>query len=375
MNRLSTQHGISLMQNHFKRFLLLSVSVMLGITLTAQTEVGIYQPGITESGITYFLPITQIRLVVTATKTHHAPGEFCEYAERYLRLKNVAQTDYDEWKIDNIELFSYGVADKTKAYSIKLKPKTSAPLVEMTADGRLLSINAKAIYSDDVLPTSKVTRNAKKHVDGNDFKTAEILSAGSITKMAELTANEIYDIRENRTLLTKGQADFMPKDGEQLRLMLESLNTQEEGLLQLFQGTTSEETHVFTFDITPTNDVDKLFVFNFSKYLGMIDEDDPAGQPFYMSITDLKTLPPIVENPNDKKKAKEPEDVRYNIPSRAKVRVFTDEKDYASTTFQLAQFGRVEHLGGDLFNKKFTTHVYLSPVTGNIVKIDAARPE
>lgn len=363
------------MQNLFKRFLLFTLSATLYITLTAQTEVGTYQPGITESGITYFLPTTQIRVVVTATKTYHTPGEFSEYAERYLRLKNVAQTSYNEWKIDNIELLPYGVADKTKAYSIKLKPKTSAPLVEMTADGRLLSINAKAIESDGVLPTSKVTKNAIKQINGNDFKTAEILSAGSINKMAELTANEIYDIRENRTLLTKGQADFMPKDGEQLRLMLENLSMQEEGLLQLFQGTTSEETHVFTFDITPTNEVDKLLVFNFSKYLGMIDEDDPAGQPFYMSITDLKTLPPIVENPNDKKKAKEMEDVRYNIPSRAKVRVFTDEKEYVSTTFQLAQFGRVEHLGGDLFNKKFTTHVYFSPVTGNIIKIDAAKPE
>ena len=36
----------------------------------------------------------------------------------------------------------------------------------------------------------------------------------------------------------------------------------------------------------------------------------------------------------------------------------------------LSQLGRIEHLGGDLFNKRFTTHVLLSPVTGGIQRID-----
>lgn len=54
-------------------------------------------------------------------------------------------------------------------------------------------------------------------------------------KMAELAANEIYDIRENRSLLAKGQADFMPKDGTQLKMMMEQLDKQEAGLLMLLK--------------------------------------------------------------------------------------------------------------------------------------------
>lgn len=130
------------------------------------------------------------------------------------------------------------------------------------------------------MPTTKVIKSDKKTLNGADFKTEEILSAGSTSKMAELTANEIYDIRENRALLTKGQADFMPKDGEQLRLMLANLDQQEEGLLQLFRGTDVKETHILAFDITPTQDVEKLPLFNFSKYLGVVDADDPAGTPY-----------------------------------------------------------------------------------------------
>ena len=35
----------------------------------------------------------------------------------------------------------------------------------------------------------------------------------------------------------------------------------------------------------------------------------------------------------------------------------------------IAQFGRIEHLGGDLFNKRFTTQVQLYSETGGIKKI------
>ena len=360
-----------------KRFLSIAASIMLGCASTyAQTEITAYKPGITSDGITYFLPTTCVRVVVTATKTHYTPGEFADYAERYLKLNNVPLTPYDEWNIDDIQLFSYGVADNKKAYSIKYKQKTSAPLVSLANDGRLLAINAKVEdNSIQKLPTPSVTSGKTNTLNGADFKTEEILSAGSKAKMAELTANEIYDIRENRGLLTKGQADFMPKDGEQLKLMLNNLNTQEEGLLQLFRGTTTTETHVFTFDVTPTSDVSQQPLFNFSRYLGMVDADDPAGETYYISVRDLKSLPQAAL-PTDAKAKKEVEDLRYAIPGRAEVKVSTESNtSCASQTFSMAQFGRVEHLGGELFNKKFSTRIQLSPTTGGIVKIEAEKPE
>lgn len=357
-----------------KRIFPLIFTWFAALTATAQTEVTPYQPGVTEDGITYFLPTTQVRVVVTLRKKHYVPGEFCQYAERYLRLADVPQTAYDEWSLVDVKLYTYGVADKTKAYSIKVKLKTSAPLVGLTNDGRLLTVNAQSAEHEAELPQPSVTPDPAPTTNPGDFKTEEILAAGSTAKMAELTANEIYDIRENRNLLTKGQADFMPKDGEQLKLMLAKLDTQENGLLQLFRGTSTGETHVYAFDINPTADVAKQQLFRFSKYLGLTDTDDPAGTPVYFSIEDLKSLPApaVVEGGKPKK---EPEDLRYIIPGRAKVSIFTDVKTLASASFPMAQFGRVEHLGGELFNKKYTTHVQLSPVTGGIVKLDAAQPE
>ena len=72
---------------------------------------------------------------------------------------------------------------------------------------------------------------------------------------------------------------------------------------------------------------------------------------------------------------KEVADLRYSTPGRALVKVFSADKEFVSQSVPMAQFGRVEHLGGELFNKKTTTHVQLSPVTGGIVKIEAERPE
>lgn len=356
------------------RLFLLAASAMLSLGALAQTEVTTYEPGITAEGITYFLPSTTIRIVVKATKKHYTPGEFCEYADRYLHLKNAPQTPYDEWTIDNVSLYSYGVADKARAYSIKLKQKTSAPFVALTPDGRLLSVNAPSSEKEPTLPQPSVVKSKEKVINGEDYKTEEILSAGSTAKMAELTANEIYDIRENRGLLTKGQADFMPKDGEQLKLMLAKLDTQEEGLLQLFKGSATSETHTFAFDITPQQDINKQIVFCFSKYLGIVDNDDPSGTPYYISVKDLKTLPAT----NTEAKAKQKDnnaDLKYIVPSRAKISIFTDQSEVTTQTFPMAQFGNVEHLGGELFNKKETTHVQLSPVTGNISKIEAAQPK
>ncbi len=359
-----------------KKTSLTGLLLCLSLSLSAQTSGSDYRPGVTEEGIAYFLPSTRLHITVTAERTSHTPGEYHRYAERYLRLKDVTTTPYDEWELTSVSVVPYGVADKTKVYTVKLNPKTSAPLVGLAPDGRLLSINATAPRIS-ALSSPSVTKHEAKMLHPEDYKTEEILSAGSTAKMAELTAGEIYDIRENRGLLAKGQADFMPNDGEQLKLMLENLDKQEEALLSLFRGTSSKETHVFTFDYAPEKETEREILFRFSKHFGVVENDDLAGEPVYISIRDLKTLPEeVIDEKTAKKKAKkEIEDVRYMLPGQVAVNVFTNTRQLVNATYPMAQFGRVEHLGGELFNKTFITHITFSPETGSITKIDAEQPE
>ena len=70
------------------------------------------------------------------------------------------------------------------------------------------------------------------------------------------------------------------------------------------------------------------------------------------------------------KPKKKVEDVRYAIPGRVNVRVFNDTDEFVSQSFPMAQFGKVEHLGGELFNKKNTTRITFYPETGGIQKLE-----
>ncbi len=361
------------MKRAILRFALAISAALPTLNVTAQTEVSSYQPGLTKEGITYFLPTTAVRVVVTAQRTTYIPGDYYQYAKRYLRLSSVTTERYDRWRITNVTLQPYGVPDRSRAYTIKLKSKTTAPLVGMTDEGLLLSVNSNTPGIKTELTGPSVTPDNTPQLNPDDYKTEEILSAGSKAKMAELTAAEIFDIRENRSALTKGQADYMPKDGEQLRLMLASLDTQEKALMQLFTGTTRSETHVWTFDVTPSESGKAIPLFALSSYLGRVDSDDPAGETFYFSATQLDT--PAQPDPEAQKKEKESEDLRYIVPAQAELKVYTDEQTYADIKTGIAQWGRIEHLGGELFNKKASTHVTLSPVTGAILKIDAEQPQ
>ena len=65
------------------------------------------------------------------------------------------------------------------------------------------------------------------------------------------------------------------------------------------------------------------------------------------------------------------DDLRYIVPGSAQI-ILHDRKGniLTSLTTPLSQLGHVEHLGGELFNKRFTTRVFLSPTTGAILKIE-----
>ena len=72
--------------------------------IKAQTEVTPFVPGSTLEGIAYYLPRTAVRITVVAEKTVTRPGDFNKYAERYLTLRNVPQTESTTWSIKEIKM-------------------------------------------------------------------------------------------------------------------------------------------------------------------------------------------------------------------------------------------------------------------------------
>ena len=333
------------------------------LSIMAQTEVEPFVPGSTLEGVTYYLPRTAFRVTVIAEKTTTRPGDFHKYADRYLRLQNVPTEESVKWNLKSITFEPYGKPDKNKAYSIKIKSKTVAPLVGLSRDGLLLSINCDA--NESFLPDLPKPEKGQTPENPRSYMTQEMLAAGSTAKMAELCAQEIYDIRDSKNALIRGEAENTPKDGAQLKLMLDQLDKQASVLESLFSGTTQTDTEVFSFFYDPQQETSRDVLFRFSQKLGVLDADNLAGEPVIASIKVLETIPTTVPSEEAaKKRAKMDHGVYYNIPARAKINVTYNGQEFVNMETPMAQFGIVDILSNTLFDKKATTQVTFFQTTG-----------
>ena len=353
--------------------LLLCAFIFTSAIVSAQTQIEKFIPGATLEGVCYYLPRTAFRLIITAEKTVVNPGNFHNYAYKYMRIQDVPVNSNTTWQIKSIKLIPYGTPDLDKAYSLKLKPRTVAPLLSLTSDGLLLGINTQETETHlPSLPESSIVTPAIKQADVQKYMTREMLQAGSTAKMAELVAQEIYDIRESRDALLRGEADNTPKDGEQLKLMLDNLEFQQQTLTSLFVGTTEVSQHTYAIDVVPGEQTDKMLLFRFSKWTGLVDADDMSGVPYYLGMKVIGELPAqSLDAQIEVKRGKMQSAVYYNVPAQTEVRIFNPTVTFVDMQLPMAQFGYTEVLSGVLFDKKPLTKVSFYQETGGIKDIKA----
>ena len=135
-------------------------------------------------------------------------------------------------------------------------------------------------------------------------------------------------------------------------------------MTEMFSGTLKEEPQTFTIRLTP-KEMNNEVAFRFSKRLGIVTNDDLAGEPYYISITDLKT--PAIPEEDGKKKV---DGVAYNVPGRAHVILTGNNKKIFDGELPVTQFGTIEYLAPVLFNKNSTIKVLFDTATGGLIKVD-----
>lgn len=345
------------------------------ITASAQGQSAAYQPGVTQDGVSYWLPKTMITVTVTAQKQTFKPGEFSRYAERYLRLNDVKDKAEEVWSIKDIRISTVGVPDKDKLYTLTFPAKGNRPYFELTDDGIMSAVNVRKKQEPVQTAQSPVRKETKK-VNPQDYMTEEILMASSTAKMAELTAKEIYNIRESRNNITRGQSDFVPTDGESLKFMLESLAAQEEALLTLFNGTSETEEVTFTINVTPDEAVNKQILFRFSSKLGVLPTDNLAGEPVWIDITDKKMGESYNMDPDQQKKLqaakskKEGTFLYYRLPGRATLRIYNNRTTFLDQELKIAQFGSVEVITSTIMGKMADAKITFDTTTGSVLTIE-----
>jgi len=327
----------------------------------------------TDYGVTYFLPKTVLTIRVNYDKTTQKAGLYAKYAEKYLGIKEQSTVPEDRiyYTLNSVGVETKGVVDKDASYLVEFKSKTTSPFVYLTDDGLICTINAD--YAPESVKAGKVAVASPtpelSTTSSLSVYSEEYLRAGSVPKMAEVAAKQIYKLRESRTNLLTGEAENAPRDGEGMKIVLANLDAQEKELVELFTGTTSVESFNSDFETEPRSDMNKEILFRFSKYLGIVDKDDLSGSPIYINVKNLENPEPP-EPVDPKRKAKEPLSIVYNLPGKATVEILSGINSLYKNTLSIVQFGNKQILAPALFeDKKAPVKIYFYPETGAIKQI------
>lgn len=319
-------------------------------------------------GAPYYLPKTAFKFRILVQKTTFTPGEYAEYASRYLKQSDAVLEPKTSYKIIDLKMQPIGVPDASKHYTAKAGMKYNIQKIHVNDNGVLLSVNTDPTPNKEEPLFTPARKPAA--LNPRDYMSEDILAAGSKAKMAQLCADEIYTIRTSRNDLTRGTAETMPKDGEQLKLMLASLNTQEKALRQLFEGVTDIDTTEHVVTVMADAQTTGQLAFRFSEAFGLTAADDFSGSPYYISVTDLRQTPEDTRTEKEKIVQKDDPGLFINIPGKAHVVLFNANKTVKEMDVFYPQFGRVEALAASLFTKKVSTSFQLNQITGTTMHLN-----
>ena len=342
----------------------LSLCLFLALSAVAQPVTTQLKPGRTPEGVVYFLPKTAIRINLLIEKKTYTPGEYAKYAEKYLRLTGIEQEEQVTYSVANYGITQIGIRDTAKCYAVELKGKSETAEIKLSDDGVLLAVNDEPVKQKEFVPFQPAP--AAPTPDPHQFLNAEVLSAGTMAKQAELTVNQILELQEHRRLLITGEADDMPQDEQQLRLMIAQIDRERDILMSMFTGVTRRDTTEQIVTVCPEGEVSREVIFRLSRKLGLVDKDDLSGVPYYMTIEDLHRSTQKYEKPDNKKN----DGFYVNVPGRIRMTLHRENSQLGVFDLYAGQFGFVELRSGALF-KRYVTHMTLNPVTGSVDKIHA----
>ncbi len=354
-------------------YLLLALGMIVPFAVAAQQTKLLTADKHNEYGLVYSLPVTELRIDVTATRTVRKAGPYWQYAKKFIGTDNVVREDEESWTVDKMEVTSYGVADPESRYLMQLKPGATTYLA-VADDGMLLAVNAEPT-DNAVRKPSAPRKSPAKAFTGKEYLQyvgEDFLASQSSAKQAQLLAESLMEIRDAKVSLTRGTAESMPTDGRQLELMLASLSDQEAALTAAFAGTETISSETRTFTFRPEKE-GRSVLFRLSDFEGFTTPGDYSGAPVYIQISDV-TEAELPKDVNGEEKKLPKDAVAYIIPGSAKITLSVPGRQLFSDRFDLAQFGAVFGLSPSLFtSKKEPSYAIFDPATGALREIGEVR--
>ncbi|WP_280121924.1 DUF4831 family protein [Duncaniella muricolitica] len=350
------------------------IALMLGACAvagtSAQTTSKLTASKANEYGLIYTLPLTSFEVTIAAEKTVRTPGEFYQYAKKYLNTDPILAPSVS-WRITDAVIEQTAYPDVNERYLVTLKGgngvfitvnDSNYPIAvnDDSSDGSIEPIDRpQAVEAQPTILERPVARQAV---------TPEMIQSKSSAKRAELAAAKIYELRTNRNEIISGQADAMPSDGAAMKLALEQIAAQEEALTAMFIGTvqTSVEVRTYRFEVPVDGAPERTVVARLSAVDGLVSADDLSGAPIYVTVTP-QTRGELPLNEKGIAKTFPKGGVAYRIPGTARVDVTYDGETLADGTYEVAQYGVVFGLDPALFtSKKSPAYLRFNPLTGSI---------
>lgn len=337
---------------------------------SAQTTSKLTASKANEYGLIYTLPLTSFEVTIAAEKTVRTPGEFYQYAKKYLNADPILSPSVS-WRITDAVIEQTAYPDVNERYLVTLKGGNGVfitvndenfPIAinDDSTDGNVVEVEKpQPVEAQPTILERSVARQAV---------TPEMIQSKSSAKRAELAAAKIYELRTNRNEIIAGQADAMPSDGAAMKLALEQIAAQEEALTAMFLGTTQTSVEVRTYNIgVPVNgEPERTVVARLSAVDGLVAADDLSGAPIYVTVTS-QTRGELPVNEKGVTKTFPKGGVAYRIPGTARVSVSYGGDEIAGGTFDVAQYGVVFGLDPALFTaKKSAAYLRFNPLTGSI---------
>lgn len=331
-----------------------------------------------EYALIYSLPKTVFDVTIETEHVIKSPGEFKNYANRHLGITNAIKHTESSVVVKSITIVPRGIPNSAERYAAQFKGGSGASML-LTDTEIPLAINLDEVTMPQSVALPKAVPAAPSILETDAAKhavTLDITRASSQSKKAELTAQRIFELREQRNDLISGNVENMPPDGGAIKVALENLNAQEAVLTAMFEGTTTTFTDVKTVTFIPgESDSIGVIVARVSPLEGIVEVDDLSGIPLTLNyeVVERGKLP-INEKGLEKTFPKG--GIAYTIPGSASISLRFNGKKLASEIYDVAQLGVVFGLDPSWFTKKKAPgYVKLSPITGAVVELSTGEQQ
>lgn len=350
----------------------LSAAMCCASTASGQSTTKLTATKANDYGIVYSLPITTLDITFEVEITEREPGELANYAKLYLNIDDAITKPSKTSAIKSIVINSRGIPDPDNRWMMQFK--ASQPVFVMLNAAEIpLAINTEDVAEDKSLPLPAARKAEPTPLEtpaARQAITQDITMAFNASKRAQLTAERIFELRQNRNDLISGQADNTPPDGQSMKLALDNLSAQEAALTAMFAGTTRVWTEVTTVNFTPgTEDVADMIIARLADD-GIVEADDLRGEPIYLSMTvtsrgDIPIDDKGVEKPFPKG------GVAYNIPGTAGIYITFDGDEQTAVELPIAQLGVAYGVDPKMFtDRKAPAMATFDPATGALISLE-----